>query len=91
MANVVITLKIMPSGVEINIDKLGSDAEEIIKKFGGEIGKKEIEPVAFGLNALKIFFIVDEQKGGTEKLEQEISKMPGVESVMVIDARRTIG
>ena len=91
MANVVVTLKIMPAGVEINLEKLGMDSEELIKKFGGEVGKKEIEPVAFGLKALKIFFVLDEKKGGTEKLEQAISKVPGVESVNVVDVRRAIG
>ena len=91
MANVVVTLKIMPAGAEINLEKIRIDADAIIKKHGGEVGKVEIEPIAFGLKALKLFFVVDEKRGGTDKLEKEISKLPGVESVNVIDVRRAIG
>ena len=43
------------------------------------------------LNALKIIFVSDEAKGGTEELEKDIETIDGVNSVEVIDVRRALG
>lgn len=91
MAKVIISLKIMPSGIETNLDSVSEEANKLITAFGGKVGKTEKEPVAFGLNALKIMFIMDEQKGSTQSLEDDIAKLDGVNSVDVTDVRRTIG
>ncbi len=81
----------MPSGVDVDLDGIYRLAKENITEFGGEIGKKEEEPVAFGIKALKLIFIMDESIGSTESLEDEISKIKGVQSVEVTDVRRAIG
>lgn len=91
MADVVITLKIMPDGVEVDLDKIKDEAIKKINAFGGDVGKTEVVPVAFGLKSLNLFFVMDEKKGGTEKLEDAISDIPGVKSVEVTDVRRAIG
>lgn len=91
MADVVITMMIMPENPEVDLSKIESQAKKMISDFGGEVGKIEYEPVAFGLKALKLIFVSDEKKGGTEDLEQKISEIPGVMSVEVTDVRRAIG
>lgn len=91
MAHVIITLKIMPESVDVSLEGIKQKANELIKAFGGEVGKTEEEPIAFGLKALKLFFVMDESKGSTESLEQDISKIKGVNSVEVTDVRRAIG
>jgi translation elongation factor aEF-1 beta len=91
MAKVIITFRIMPESIETNLNSIEKMANEAITAFGGEPGKTEIEPIAFGLNALKIFFILDEKRGSTEELEKKINSMEGVESCEVIDVRRAIG
>jgi len=91
MAEVVITLKIMPDGTKVNLEKVKAKAKELIKEFGGEVGKEEIEPVAFGLKALKLYFVMDESLGSTESLEENIKNISGVQSVEVVDVRRAIG
>ena len=90
MAKVVITLK-------ANLDP-GSDIENIkeeannrIEEFGGEVGKVEVEEIAFGLKAVNFVFILDESKGSTESLENDIASIEGVSSVEITDVRRTIG
>jgi len=92
MAIVIITLKIMPEDPDVDLDMVESEAKKKIADFAG-VGdtKTEIEPIAFGLKAVKIIFVTDEKKGGTDKLEEEINKIPGVNSVEVIDVRRAIG
>ena len=92
MAKAIITLKIMPVSPDIDLEKVQVAALEKIKTFAGEgETKKEIEPIAFGLKALKIIFVMDEAKGSTEPLEKEIQEIQGVNSVEVIDVRRAIG
>ena len=91
MASVIVTLRIMPESPDIDMDKLESKATEKIAGFGGEVGKKEIQPVAFGLKALILFFVMYEAKGSTEPLEKEIEALEGVSSVEVTDVRRAIG
>lgn len=81
----------MPKSPEVNLEVLETQATEKIANFGGEIGKKEIQPVAFGLKALMLYFVMDEAKGSTDSLEKEIEALEGVNSVEVTDVRRTIG
>ena len=92
MANVVVTLKIMPQSPEVNLDGLEKKArEEIVKFCNSQEFKTEIQPIAFGLKALIIYFVMDEKIGTTDRLEQAISQLEGVESVEVPDVRRAIG
>lgn len=92
MARVVATIKIMPESPESDLSSIQNSAEEEIKKFAGETQiKTEHEPVAFGLKALKIIFVMDEDKGSTEKLEENIKTIPEVKSVETVDVRRAIG
>ncbi len=91
MADVVITLKIMPESPDSDLGRIEQEATQLIADFGGEVGKKEIEPIAFGLKALKLIFVADEKKGGTDALEQKVSEIDEVASVEIIDVRRAIG
>ncbi len=92
MAQVVVTLKIMPESPETDLGTIELNAKAAITEFcsAGEF-KTKVEPVAFGLNALLLYFAMDESVGGTEKLEKKISGISGVNSVEVTDVRRAIG
>ncbi len=46
------------------------------------------EPVAFGLKALMVIVQVGDIKGGTEKVEEEFTKVEGVKSVSVEELGR---
>jgi elongation factor 1-beta len=92
MANAIVTLKIMPESPDVDLEALSVKVKEKIAEFAGEGDtKQDIEPVAFGLNALKIIFVMDEAKGSPEPVEKEIENLKGVNSVEVIDVRRAIG
>jgi elongation factor 1-beta len=92
MAQVIVTLKIMPESPEVDLAKTEQEAKAKIIDFSQT---KEIktgqEPIAFGLKALKITFVMDESKGSTDALEEQIKKISGVNSVEVVDVRRAIG
>ena len=92
MANAIITLKIMPESPDVDLGAVQEAAMNHIKEFAGEGDTKvEEQPVAFGIKALQIIFVMDEDKGSTEALENSISEVDGVQSVEVTDVRRAIG
>ena len=92
MANVIITLKIMPTSPEVDLSALLEKVKAEITTYSGEEQfKTEEEPVAFGLKALKIIFVMDESRGDTEPLEKKIAELEGVNSVEVTDVRRALG
>ncbi|MBT3721139.1 elongation factor 1-beta [archaeon] len=91
MADVVITMKIMPESPEVDLEQLTKLALEKITAYTElDNNKVEQEPMAFGLKALKIMFVMDEAKGDTDPLEKELNSIPHVASVEVTDVRRTI-
>lgn len=90
MANVIITIRIMPESTNTDLKKISQKVKNEILVYGGEIGKEETEPVAFGLKSLKIIFILDESKG-IEELENKFKKIKNVSSIKIIDVRRAIG
>ena len=92
MARVVVTLRIMPQNTSIDLSKVEAEAKkEIVDFCNSNEFKTHIEPIAFGLKALNIIFVMEESIGSTEKLEERIKYLHGVESVEVIDVRRAIG
>ena len=92
MAQVIITLKIMPKSPEVDLNKIQEEVKSKINDFAGPGDMKvEENPIAFGLKALNIKFVMDESKGSTEPLEETISEIEGVQSVETIDVRRAIG
>lgn len=92
MAKLIITLRIMPDSPEADLDYIEKKVIKEIKEFSGETElKKEIEPIAFGLKALKIIFVSDENKSNLDELENNIKLINNVNSVEVVDVRRAIG
>lgn len=91
MARVVVTITINPDSPEVNLAELEEKAKKEVTEFGGDVGKVEREPIGFGLNAVKIIFIMDESKGSPDALEEKIAGLAGVASARVTDVRRTIG
>lgn len=81
MSNVIMTVRVMPKGLEVNLDELKKKIFEKLKKIvEGEVGFKK-QPIAFGLNALDLTLIVPEDKGSM--IEETLSGMAGVQTVNV--------
>lgn len=68
-------LRIMPASPETDLEKV---KKEIAKKI--KIQDAKIEPIAFGLKALKILVIVPD---GQQNVEDEIKKIKGVGEVEI--------
>jgi elongation factor 1-beta len=92
MANAIATVKIMPESPEVDLAKVEEEAKKLIADFAGEgETKSEIEPVAFGLKALKIIFVMDEAKGSPDPVAEKITALEGVNSAEISDVRRAVG
>jgi len=92
MADIAATLKIMPTSPEIDLNLIKEEALEMIKEFSGmDNNKVREEDIAFGLKALIIMFVMSEDIGAIDPLEEKISGIDGVNSVEVTDVRRVIG
>ena len=91
MAQVVATIKVMPEGPDTDLEALQAEAEKQIKEFGADIGKAEVEPIAFGLKALNMTFVVDESLGSPDPLAERIAALDGVNSAETTDVRRALG
>ena len=82
MARVVMTLRIMPEDPEVDLDELLERIKEVIPE-GTDLGATETQPVAFGLQALRMNLARDESMGGTDDIEEAISTVEGVSQVEV--------
>jgi len=94
MAAVIVTVKIMPENPEVDLNNLEIKAKQKIEEFTDDVGaevKVSTEPVAFGLIALNIIFVMDEAIGSTDVLSESISEFEEVASAEIIDVRRAIG
>ncbi|MDL2246323.1 elongation factor 1-beta [Methanobrevibacter sp. OttesenSCG-928-K11] len=87
MSEVVATMKVMPETVEVDLEELKADIQAAMPE-DAELHKIDEEPIAFGLVALNVMFIIEDGEGGTEPTEEAIGKLPNVASVEVTDTRR---
>ena len=87
-----LTVKIMPESPEVNLDEIKEKAKVVAKQFNVTFleDKTEIEPVAFGLKALKLTFYMDESIG-SESITNELGTIENVNSAEVCDMRRAVG
>ena len=82
MARVVMTIKIMPDGIDIDLDNLLEQIKDAIPE-GTDVGAVETQPIAFGLKAIRMNLARDESMGGTDDIEEAISAIEGVSQVEV--------
>ena len=83
MAKVLVVVSIYPSSTDIDLDQL---VEKIKSKLPSNysVARYDKVPIAFGLNALKVYFIIpEESEGGTSKLEELLQNIEGIEEIEV--------
>ncbi|MFN4133326.1 MAG: elongation factor 1-beta [Candidatus Hadarchaeales archaeon] len=85
MGDVAVILRVMPESTEVDLSEL----EAAIKEKPG-IHSVAREPIAFGLEALKVLAVIEDAEGGTEPLEKELASIAGVGGVEVIGLTRLL-
>lgn len=79
---VLMAVKLMPASPDIEMDMIKKQVEQIALELGDLKDMKE-EPIAFGLKALKVLLMVEDQERIAEKVEEKLSNLHGIESVEV--------
>jgi len=85
MGKVIVTFRIMPKGIEVDLEEL---EERVRKEIGPE--RMEREPIAFGLVAIKATKLVEEESGELEREENKIRGIEGVGEVEIVEITRSI-
>lgn len=86
----IVKIKLMPSSPETNLEEIKEKTKKLIESEDGKGVKFEEELIAFGLKAVIVFFLWDEEKE-LEPLENSLEKIENVNSVQTIDIRKAIG
>lgn len=90
MGTAVIIVKLMPESPESDLKEIKNNAQKMMENEGAKNMSFEEKPIAFGLKSLHMKFDLDETKG-TDLVENLLSKIPHVSSVMIEDYRRAFG
>jgi elongation factor 1-beta len=89
MGNIVISYKVFPTGIDVDLEKLKQQIEKTLPSKTSVYGF-QIEPVAFGLNALIAHIVIPEDETGLlENVEEELGKISTVSQIQTIMVRRT--
>ncbi|MFA6214716.1 MAG: elongation factor 1-beta [Candidatus Micrarchaeia archaeon] len=82
MGQVAVVLKIMPEDMG-QFDKLKSDVVAALRPY-----KMEEQPVAFGIVALSLTFVIEDGVGGSDLLEEKAGKIANVSGVEIVSVDR---
>ncbi|KUO43136.1 MAG: elongation factor 1-beta [Hadesarchaea archaeon YNP_N21] len=85
MADVAVTIMLMPESADVDMDAMESEVRSRVK-----VHSIQREPIAFGLQALKIIAVVPDAEGGTDALEEALAKVRGVGNVQVVGLTRLL-
>ena len=87
MARLLLIVKILPTGVEINLDELVESIKTSLKD-GIELKEYVKEPLAFGLEFIKAQFTLDDAEGHMNSLEKTVTDTNGVSEFEVLNMSR---
>lgn len=83
MGDAAVRMKVMPESTDIDLAKLREEIVKVIPAFA-KLHVIEEMPIAFGLKALIVVTIMNDKGGHSpDEIESAVSKVPGVESVVV--------
>jgi elongation factor 1-beta len=88
MGQIVATMKIFPSDIIIDLNKLKESIKQALPK-DSSVYRFDEEPIAFGLVAIIAHIILPESNSGDmDKVEESLKKIEGVGEVEVVLVRR---
>lgn len=85
VADVIVTFKIMPKDVEIDLDKLENQIKDVVKPE-----RIQREPIAFGLVAINVTKLIPDAGGELEAIENKLKSIEDVGQIEVTEVTRSL-
>ncbi|MAG39649.1 elongation factor 1-beta [Candidatus Pacearchaeota archaeon] len=85
-----VQFKVMPDGVEVDLEALKVTINSKIEEMDGIPSSVEEQPIAFGLKALIFSFAYPEEKD-VDQVNNAVNEVENVSSSEMIDYRRALG
>jgi len=86
MGKVAVILKLMPESADVPIEEL----EKRVKETVSGIDEIRAEPIGFGLSALKVAAVIEDEEGATDALESRLAAVEGIATAQIVDVNRMI-
>lgn len=90
MGKALVIMKVMPESPSVDLKAIEAEAARIIKEVAGTEAKIVEEPIAFGLKAIMLHFMIDESIP-LDSIEDKIKVIKDVSSTDIVDFRRAFG
>ncbi len=89
MGDVAAKIRVMPKGVETDLEALKGMLEASLPE-GVSLRGFDEEPIAFGLKAVIAVVTMGDSEGGTQGVEDAFSAVDDVESIQVVEVGRML-
>jgi elongation factor 1-beta len=88
MAKVLVSIKIFPTGTDVDLGQLQQKIKQALPS-DATVHKFATEPIAFGLNALIAYILIPEQKTGIlQTIESSLQGIEEISQIQTLSATR---